>query len=123
MTRCRKNKKYAIRDAAAVQYCSLLDKLRERQVSADPRNWRRTQCIRARTNVRSVDAFSGGLDHMPRTRADQIGSVITSIKGPGSLRILRDPISDHTGFPKEQAERLASGWKAHYGEALEKLLA
>jgi hypothetical protein len=30
MTRCRKNKKYGIRDAAAVQYCSLLDKLRER---------------------------------------------------------------------------------------------
>jgi hypothetical protein len=30
---------------------------------------------------------------------------------------------DHTGFPKGEAEVLASGWKAHYWEPLEKLLA
>jgi len=30
---------------------------------------------------------------------------------------------DHTGFPKGEAEGLASGWKAHYWEPLEKLLA
>jgi activator of HSP90 ATPase len=29
---------------------------------------------------------------------------------------------DHTGFPKGEAEVLASGWKAHYWEPLEKLL-
>jgi len=32
-------------------------------------------------------------------------------------------IFDHTGFPKGEAEVLASGWKAHYWEPLEKLLA
>jgi activator of HSP90 ATPase len=32
-------------------------------------------------------------------------------------------VFDHTGFPKGQAESLASGWKAHYWEPLEKLLA
>jgi activator of HSP90 ATPase len=32
-------------------------------------------------------------------------------------------VFDHTGFPKGQAEGLASGWKAHYWEPLEKLLA
>jgi activator of HSP90 ATPase len=32
-------------------------------------------------------------------------------------------IFDHTGFPKGEAEALASGWKAHYWEPLEKLLA
>lgn len=32
-------------------------------------------------------------------------------------------IFDHTGFPKGKAEVLASGWKAHYWEPLEKLLA
>ena len=30
---------------------------------------------------------------------------------------------DHTGFPNGDAEVLASGWKAHYWEPLEKLLA
>jgi activator of HSP90 ATPase len=30
---------------------------------------------------------------------------------------------DHTGFPKGEAEVLASGWKAHYWEPLGKLLA
>jgi activator of HSP90 ATPase len=30
---------------------------------------------------------------------------------------------DHTGFPKGEAEVLASGWKAHYWEPLAKLLA
>jgi uncharacterized protein YndB with AHSA1/START domain len=30
---------------------------------------------------------------------------------------------DHTGFPKGEAESLASGWKAHYWEPLGKLLA
>ena len=32
-------------------------------------------------------------------------------------------VFDHTGFPKGEAEALASGWKAHYWEPLEKLLA
>lgn len=32
-------------------------------------------------------------------------------------------IFDHTGFPKGEAEALASGWKAHYWEPLQKLLA
>jgi len=32
-------------------------------------------------------------------------------------------VFDHTGFPKGEAEALASGWKAHYWEPLDKLLA
>ncbi len=32
-------------------------------------------------------------------------------------------VFDHTGFPKGEAEVLAAGWKAHYWEPLEKLLA
>ena len=32
-------------------------------------------------------------------------------------------VFDHTGFPKGEAEHLASGWKAHYWEPLAKLLA
>jgi activator of HSP90 ATPase len=32
-------------------------------------------------------------------------------------------IFDHTGFPNGEAESLASGWKAHYWEPLEKFLA
>jgi activator of HSP90 ATPase len=32
-------------------------------------------------------------------------------------------VFDHTGFPKGEAEVLASGWKAHYWEPLKKLLA
>lgn len=32
-------------------------------------------------------------------------------------------VFDHTGFPKGAAEVLASGWKAHYWEPIEKLLA
>jgi activator of HSP90 ATPase len=32
-------------------------------------------------------------------------------------------IFDHTGFPQGEAEVLASGWKSHYWEPLEKLLA
>jgi activator of HSP90 ATPase len=32
-------------------------------------------------------------------------------------------VFDHTGFPKGEAEVLAFGWKAHYWEPLEKLLA
>jgi len=32
-------------------------------------------------------------------------------------------VLDHTGFPKGDAEALASGWKAHYWQPLEKLLA
>ena len=31
-------------------------------------------------------------------------------------------VFDHTGFPKGDAEALASGWKAHYWEPLAKLL-
>ncbi len=32
-------------------------------------------------------------------------------------------VFDHTGFPKGDAEVLASGWKAHYWDPLDKLLA
>jgi activator of HSP90 ATPase len=32
-------------------------------------------------------------------------------------------VFDHTGFPAGDGESLASGWKAHYWEALEKFLA
>ena len=32
-------------------------------------------------------------------------------------------VFDHTGFPKGEAEVLASGWRAHYWQPLEKLLA
>jgi activator of HSP90 ATPase len=32
-------------------------------------------------------------------------------------------VFDHTGFPKGDAESLASGWKAHYWEPLAKVLA
>lgn len=32
-------------------------------------------------------------------------------------------VFDHTGFPKGLGEHLAAGWKAHYWEPLEKLLA
>ncbi len=32
-------------------------------------------------------------------------------------------VFDHTGFPKGLAEHLASGWRAHYWETLEKFLA
>jgi activator of HSP90 ATPase len=32
-------------------------------------------------------------------------------------------VFDHTGFPKGKAEALALGWKAHYWEPLQKLLA
>jgi activator of HSP90 ATPase len=32
-------------------------------------------------------------------------------------------VFDHTGFPKGEADVLASGWKAHYWEPLAKLLA
>ena len=39
-------------------------------------------------------------------------------QGPGTKIIF-----DHTGFPYGEAEVLASGWKAHYWEPLEKLLA
>jgi hypothetical protein len=31
-------------------------------------------------------------------------------------------VFDHTGFPKGKAEALASGWKAHYWEPLQKFL-
>jgi activator of HSP90 ATPase len=32
-------------------------------------------------------------------------------------------VFDHTGFPQGKAESLASGWKSHYWEALQKYLA
>jgi activator of HSP90 ATPase len=32
-------------------------------------------------------------------------------------------VFDHTGFPRGDAESLASGWKAHYWEPMEKVLA
>jgi hypothetical protein len=31
-------------------------------------------------------------------------------------------VFDHAGFPKGEAESLASGWKAHYWEPLAKVL-
>jgi len=91
--RIAKNKKYAIRNAAAVQYCSLLGKYENRQVSADPRNWRRRQCIRAWLNVRSVDVFFRGTRITCRgpPGSDEIRDHVVT-KGPGSLRILWDPI-------------------------------
>jgi activator of HSP90 ATPase len=39
-------------------------------------------------------------------------------QGPGCKIVF-----DHTGFPKGEAESLASGWKAHYWEPLAKVLA
>lgn len=39
-------------------------------------------------------------------------------QGPGTSLVF-----DHTGFPKGDAESLASGWRAHYWEPLTKLLA
>lgn len=41
------------------------------------------------------------------------------IEQGGGTRI----VFDHTGFPKGDAESLASGWKAHYWEPLAKFLA
>jgi activator of HSP90 ATPase len=32
-------------------------------------------------------------------------------------------VFDHTGFPKGQADHLASGWKSHYWDGLAKYLA
>jgi hypothetical protein len=32
-------------------------------------------------------------------------------------------VFDHTGFPKGDAEHLATGWKAHYWDSLAKFLA
>lgn len=39
-------------------------------------------------------------------------------QGPGCQIIF-----DHTGFPKGEAQSLASGWKAHYWEPIAKILA
>ncbi len=39
-------------------------------------------------------------------------------QGPGSKIVF-----DHTGFPKGEAESLASGWRVHYWEPLAKVLA
>jgi activator of HSP90 ATPase len=39
-------------------------------------------------------------------------------QGPGTKLVF-----DHTGFPKGEAETLASGWKAHYWQPLAQLLA
>lgn len=41
------------------------------------------------------------------------------IEQSGGTRI----VFDHTGFPRGEAETLASGWKAHYWEPLAKFLA
>src|SRR5271155_2098473 len=40
------------------------------------------------------------------------------VEQSGGTRI----VFDHTGFPRGDAEVLASGWKAHYWEPMEKLL-
>jgi uncharacterized protein YndB with AHSA1/START domain len=44
-------------------------------------------------------------------------------QGSGGEREGTRIVFDHTGFPKGLAEHLAVGWKAHYWEPLEKLLA
>jgi uncharacterized protein YndB with AHSA1/START domain len=43
-------------------------------------------------------------------------------QGAGTGVVGTKIVFDHTGFPKGEAESLASGWKAHYWEPLDKLL-
>jgi len=68
---------------------------------------------------------------VPNTRIVQAWRV--SYWNPGAYSIARFElveqgagtkiVFDHTGFPKGDAEHLASGWKAHYWEPLAKFLA
>ena len=66
-------------------------------------------------NVRVVQAWRAG-DWPPGVYS--IAKFELVEQGSGSKIVF-----DHTGFPKGAAQGLASGWKAHYWEPLEKLLA
>jgi activator of HSP90 ATPase len=71
------------------------------------------------------------LELLPNTRIVQAWRVV--YWDPGAYSIVRFELAehgtgtkivfDHVGFPKGDAETLASGWKAHYWEPLAKLLA
>jgi len=71
------------------------------------------------------------LELVPNTRIVQAWRV--SYWDPGAYSIVKFElveegtgtriVFDHTGFPKGDAETLASGWKAHYWEPLAKFLA
>jgi activator of HSP90 ATPase len=71
------------------------------------------------------------LELVPNTRIVQAWRV--TYWDPGAYSIVRFElvehdagtkiVFDHAGFPKGDAETLASGWKAHYWEPLAKLLA
>jgi activator of HSP90 ATPase len=71
------------------------------------------------------------IELVPNTRLVQAWRV--SYWEPGQYSIVRFElvehdtgtkiVFDHTGFPKGDAETLASGWKAHYWEPLAKFLA
>jgi uncharacterized protein YndB with AHSA1/START domain len=66
-------------------------------------------------NVRVVQAWRAG-DWPPGVSS--IAKFELVEKGSGCKIVF-----DHTGFPKGDAESLASGWKAHYWEPLAKVLA
>ncbi|MGA2562657.1 MAG: SRPBCC domain-containing protein [Steroidobacteraceae bacterium] len=66
-------------------------------------------------NVRVVQAWRAG-DWPPGVYS--IAKFELVAQGSGSKIVF-----DHTGFPKGEAESLASGWKAHYWEPLAKVLA
>jgi activator of HSP90 ATPase len=65
-------------------------------------------------NVRVVQAWRAG-DWPPGVYS--IAKFELVKQGSGSKIVF-----DHTGFPKGEAERLASGWEAHYWEPLAKAL-
>ena len=65
-------------------------------------------------NVRIVQAWRAG-DWPPGVYS--IAKFELVEQGSGSKIVF-----DHTGFPKGEAESLASGWKAHYWEPLAKVL-
>jgi activator of HSP90 ATPase len=66
------------------------------------------------SNVRVVQAWRAG-DWPPGVYS--IAKFELVEQGSGSKIVF-----DHTGFPKGEAESLASGWKAHYWEPLAKVL-
>jgi activator of HSP90 ATPase len=66
-------------------------------------------------NVRLVQAWRAG-DWPPGVYSIVRFELVE--QGSGSKIVF-----DHTGFPKGEAESLASGWKAHYWEPLAKVLA
>ena len=65
-------------------------------------------------NVRVVQAWRAG-DWPPGVYSIVRFELVD--QGPGCKIVF-----DHTGFPKGEAESLASGWKAHYWEPLAKVL-